>query len=217
MQDAPVSPVRHMHRRARWAAHREQRREAMVQAAVNAIRRRGTDVTMDDIAAEAGVAKPILYRVFRDKAELYRSVGTAVAETMLVPALMAEMRSDRDSRQQAAAVIDAYLRVIETDPQLYRFVVHPALDDRPVSPELVRTYKQVIAEHLARLIGSRLRAGGLDSGAAEPWAHAVVGMVHEAGDWWLEHPTMSREELTAYLTDLVWGGFSAAEAAATPR
>ena len=201
-------------RRQRWEAHRTERRQAMIEAAVRAIRRRGPSVTMDDIAAEAGVAKPILYRVFRDKAELYRLVGSAVAEQVLIPALIAEMQVPRPPQEQIAAMIDAYLRVIEADPRLYRFVVHPALDDRPVPAELVGTYKQVIAGHLARLISAELDRLGLDSGGAEPWAQALVGMVHEAGDWWLERPTISREQLTGYLAALVWGGFAALETAA---
>ena len=180
----------------------------MIEAAVRAIRRRGTAVTMDDIAAEAGVAKPILYRVFRDKADLYRAVGSRVAEELLIPALVAELERDRHPREHAAAMIDTYLRLIEAEPELYRFVVHPALDDRPVTPELVGTYKQAIAEHLTRVIGAALRQAGLDSGGAEPWAHALVGMVHEAGDWWIEHRTLSRADLAAYLTALTWGGFA---------
>ena len=126
-------------RRQRWAEHRQQRRQHMVEAAVHAIRRRGPAVTMDDIAAEAGVAKPILYRVFRDKAELYRAVGSRVAEELLIPALVAELARDRHPREHAAAMIDKYLRLIEAEPELYRFVVHPALDDRPVEPNLVGT------------------------------------------------------------------------------
>ena len=175
---------------------------------MRAIRRRGPSVTMDDIAAEAGVAKPILYRVFRDKAELYRAVGSRVAEELLIPALVAELAQDRHPRDHTAAMIDTYLRLIEAEPELYRFVVHPAFDDRPVTPELVGTYKQAIAEHLTRVIGGALRDAQLDSGGAEPWAHALVGMVHEAGDWWIEHRTMSREDLAAYLTALTWGGFA---------
>jgi len=201
-------------RRERWEAHRAERRQAMIEAAVRAIRRRGPAVTMDDMAAEAGVAKPILYRVFRDKAQLYRLVGSAVAETVLIPALMAEMQAGRPAQDQVAAMIDAYLRVIEADPQLYRFVVHPALDERPVPADLVGTYKQVIAGHLARFIEAALERLGLDRGGAEPWAEALVGMVHEAGDWWLERRTMSREQLTGYLAALVWGGFAALETAA---
>jgi len=185
-----------------------QRRRELIEAAVRAIRRHGPAVTMEDVAAEAGVAKPILYRVFRDKAELYRAVGSRVAEERLIPALTGELAKNRHPREHLAAMIDTYLGIIESEPELYRFVVHPALDDRPVAPELVGTYKQVIAEHLTRVIGGALRAGGLDSGGAEPWAHALVGMAHEAGDWWIEHRTMTREDLTMYLTALAWGGLA---------
>ena len=180
----------------------------MIEAAVRAVRRRGPAVTMDDVAAEAGVAKPILYRVFRDKSELYRAVGSHVADELLLPALVEELGREAHPREHVAAMIDLYLRLIEAEPQLYRFVVHPALDDRPVAPELVGTYKQVIAAHIARVIGSELRGAHADSGGAEPWSHALVGMVHEAGDWWIEHRTMTREDLSAYLTALAWDGFA---------
>src|SRR5207302_9951141 len=74
-------------RRRRWDDHRVQRRRELIEAAVRVIQRRGPAVTMDDIAAEAGVAKPILYGVFRDKAEPYRAVGSRVAEALRLPAL----------------------------------------------------------------------------------------------------------------------------------
>jgi len=195
-------------RRRRWDDHRVQRRRELIEAAVRVIQRRGPAVTMDDIAAEAGVAKPILYRVFRDKAELYRAVGSRVAEELLLPALTGELAMNRHPREHLEAMIDTYLGIIEAEPELYRFVVHPALDDRPVTPELVGTYKQVIAEHLTRVIGGALRDVGLDSGGAEPWAHALVGMAHEAGDWWIEHRTMTRDDLTRYLAALAWGGLA---------
>lgn len=204
-------------RRQRWEGHRARRRGDIVGAAVRAIRSRGAGVTMEEIAAEAGVAKPVLYRMFRDKAELYRTVGAAVAETMLIPALVAELSVERHPREYAAAMIDTYLRLIEAEPELYRFVVHPPLEERPAASDVVGTYKQAIAEHLARVIEGPLRDARLDPGLALPWAHALVGMVHEAGDWWIEHRTMHRAELAAHLTALVWGGVAAVYRAAAPR
>lgn len=203
-QDAP----RLTGRLKRWEGHREQRRRDLIAAAVIAIKRCGPAVTMDDIAAEAGVAKPVLYRMFRDKAELYRAVGSSVAEQQLIPALVAELSQRREPRAYVAAMIDTYLRLIESEPELYRFVVHPALDERAVEPDLVRTYKEAIAEHLARVIDSVLPGERRDTTLTQSWARALVGMVHEAGDWWIEQRTMSRATLTAQLTDLAWGGVS---------
>lgn len=192
----------------RWEGHREQRRRELIAAAVIAIRRLGRSVTMDDIAAEAGVAKPVLYRMFRDKAELYRAVGSSVAGERLIPALIAELSQRRDPRAYVEAMIDTYLRLIESEPELYRFIVHPVLDERDGQPDLVRTYKEVIADHVARVIDSVL-PGDRDSTLTQSWSRALVGMVHEAGDWWIEQPTMSRAVLAAQLTDLAWGGVSA--------
>ena len=192
----------------RWAGHREQRRRELVAAAVSAIRRLGPTVTMDDIAAEAGVAKPVLYRMFRDKAELYRAVGSSVAGEQLIPALVAELSQRRDPRAYVEAMIDTYLRLIESEPELYRFVMHPVLDERDVRPDLVRTYKEVIADHVARVIASVLPEGR-DITLTHSWSRALVGMVHEAGDWWIEERPISRAVLAAQLTDLAWGGVSA--------
>jgi AcrR family transcriptional regulator len=54
---------------------RAQRREQILDAATRAFAREGYSATnLDDIAAEAGVGRVILYRHFDSKAELYRAV-----------------------------------------------------------------------------------------------------------------------------------------------
>ena len=62
-------------RRQRWEGHREQRRALLVAAAIEAIREHGPEVGMDAIAGYAGVSKPVLYRYFADKSELWLAVG----------------------------------------------------------------------------------------------------------------------------------------------
>jgi hypothetical protein len=67
-------------------------------------------------------------------------------------------------------------------------------------------YASTVGVHASRVIGDFMRIAGQDSGAAEPWGFAVVGMVRAATDRWLETQSMSREALVGYLTDLVWPG-----------
>ncbi|GAY13264.1 transcriptional regulator, tetr family [Pseudonocardia sp. N23] len=183
----------------------------MIAAAIEAVRTHGAGVSVAEIAARAGITKPVLYRYFDDRADLQRAVGEqAVGMLMdrMIPALSAEL----EPREQVAAVVDAFLAAIEDEPQLWRFVVHNSTDstaEREAGAEIVDGARDQIARLLAVLIGERLRAAGRDSGGAEVWAHGLVGMVQSAGDWWLERRTMSRTTVTAYLTGLIWGGISA--------
>jgi hypothetical protein len=92
--------------------------------------------------------------------------------------------------------------------------VHRSLADDD-SAIAMSGFVRSVASVITRALGEALRERRLDSGAAEPWAYAIVGAVHLAGDWWLERRTMSREQLVEYLTKLVWDGmqhFAAEEA-----
>lgn len=199
-------------RRTRWDEHRTARRAELVEAAVRAVHAHGAGVGMDEIAAEAGTSKTVLYRYFDDKADLHDAVGRRVAEDV-VAAIAAALDRTLHPREHVAAVIDTYLRVLEEEPELYRFVVRRRFADSSAG-DPVSEYSGVVAAQLARAMGDRLRFAGLDSGGAEPWGHGIVGLVQSAGDWWLDRQPMSRAGLTDYLTTLIWGGFAGLYAAA---
>lgn len=185
--------------------HRAQRRAELVQAAIRAVQRYGADVGMDLIAAEAATSKTVLYRYFADKADLHQAVGRRVAEDV-VAAVEAQLAAEREPRALVAAVVDTYLRAIEAEPELYRFVVERAVS--PAAGDPLGDYSRRVAAELSRILGDRLRAVQADSGAAQPWAHGVVGLVQAAGDWWLQTRALSRESLRDYLTALIWDGFA---------
>ncbi|WP_309116792.1 TetR/AcrR family transcriptional regulator [Saccharothrix sp.] len=190
-------------RRERWKGHREARRAEFVEATIRAVARHGPDVGMDEIAAEAGVSKPVLYRHFTDKSDLYLAVGRRGTE-LLMESMVPAIAENGPIRTRIRRIVDAYLTVIEDNPNLYRFVVRKSFADRPVEQDVVQEDKELIAAALARLLGDYLRAFDMDSGGAEPWAHALVGMVQNAGDWWLERQSMTRASLSDYLTTIIW-------------
>jgi AcrR family transcriptional regulator len=199
-------------RRTRWKDHRAQRRTELIAAAVEALVRHGPDVDMEQVAAVAGVSKPVLYRYFADKAQLWTAVGEHVA-AFVVDAVAPAVSKVDAKRELVAATIEAYLGAIESQPDLYQFIVHQS--GAPGMPHIIETAARTIATDLARVIGDRLRALGLDSGGAEPWAYGMVGLVQSVGDWWIVHSRpMSRAALTDYLTTLLWGGLSGIKAAA---
>ena len=192
-------------RRRRSKEDREARREELLDAAVTAIRREGADVSMDDIAAEAGITKPILYSNFGDKAGLADALATRFTSD-LVTLFGAVWAETDDPRERVSRSIDAWVGFIESDPHIYQFLSEGSfgagrrLDDRRLVADLGTV--------VARALGEWLREQGADSGPAEPWAFGVLGMVHVSTEWWLERRTLSRKDLVNYLTSLLWTGFS---------
>ena len=194
-------------RDSRWDEHRRARREQLVDATLAAVGKHGAGVGMDEIAAEAGTSKTVVYRHFADRTELYTAVCTRVADQLL-PKLRAAMDSSTEPRQMLAAAIDTYLAFLEADPELYRFVVHqqpPGATD----PDPISNLSDLVGDQAAALMAVTCAQAGRDPAAAEPWGRGLVGMVRSAADWWLSaNRPMLRSELAAHLTDLAWAGLS---------
>ncbi|MGY2083267.1 TetR family transcriptional regulator [Blastococcus sp. SYSU DS0539] len=196
-------------RDSRWDEHRRARRAALVDAAVVAVGKHGAGVGMDEIAAEAGTSKTVVYRHFADRSDLHVAVCTRVAEQLL-PALRAAMRRSDRPRDMLGAAIEAYLAFLEADPELYRFVVHgPPGASAADADDPITGLSDLVGDQAAALLAQALGGTGRDPVAAAPWGHAVVGLVRAAADWWLRAGRpMPRRDLAAHLTELAWAGLS---------
>jgi AcrR family transcriptional regulator len=189
-------------RSTRWSEHRETRRAELVAAAVTAIDAHGPSASIAEIAASAQVSKPVLYRYFADKEDLYRAVGQWGAEQVmqaLVPALMA----DGPMRENVYRACGEYFTLLAEHPQVFQLLIEHRSSDDPIADG-----KERIAASLARLMGDTLRRLGVDAAGAEPWAHGVVGMGLAVGEWWLRRDVMSRESASDYLAAFLWNAFS---------
>lgn len=188
-------------RAARWDDHRTDRRAELVEAAVAAIDEHGPTASIAQIAASAGVSRPVLYRYFEDKDDLYRAVGWWGAN-QVVEALVPVLFSDRPLRDRVERGCAAYLRLIARHPNVFFLLVdHPRVDD-PLADG-----KELVAATLSRTLGDALGELGLDSGGAEPWAHGLVGLGLSTGEWWLRRRTMSRAAVSRHLSQFVWHAF----------
>lgn len=205
-------------RSTRWAGHRAQRRRELVEATLRAIRQYGAGVGLDDIAAVAGTSKTVFYRHFTDRSGLYAAVSESVDARILRDLTAAMGSSDGDlatvdtrPRELVSGAIDAYLQLVERDPEVYRFVVSAPLLDRRPDGDPASPVTGHIAEQMSVLLAAGLASAGRDTAAAHVWAAGLVGLVRAGADQWLAHPaSMSRADLAQHLTDLAWGGLSAA-------
>ena len=193
-------------RSARWADHRAARREELITAAIVAVRRHGAGAGMDQIAAVAKTSKPVIYRYFEDKDDLHRAISRRVVATVL-DTLVAVLAENPPPRELMHAGIDAYLGLLEENPELYRFVAQHPLVGVGDSDGATTDFSAVVAGLLAASLERHLRDLGLDPAFAHPWSESIVGFINAASLWWLDHrEAMTREQLADYLGSLLWGG-----------
>ncbi|MFB7173721.1 TetR family transcriptional regulator [Streptomyces sp. NPDC056254] len=192
----------------------ERRRRELLEAADRVVLRDGPKASMNAIAAEAGITKPILYRHFGDKAGLYQALAVRHTDALL-DSLRAALDAPAERRRRVEATLDTYLAAIEARPQVYRFLMHPAEDSHTSergfdvglhSAPLLRR----LGEELAQVISERVDLGPSGEQLARVWGHGIVGMMHAAGDWWLGERPCARADLVAGLTDLLWGRLATA-------
>lgn len=193
--------------RRRDATQRAARRSELLDAADRVITSAGPEASMRAIAAAAGITKPVLYRYFGDKGGLYRALADRYLGP-LVGAVRQALTGPVDAQGRTRATVDAYLTFIESQPQVYRFLMHRALVEQPEAHTAVSEAIRRLGDEVGRALREELDLHGPAADAATALGHGIVGMVHVAGDWWLEHRSLSRDELAAALTGLLVGGLT---------
>ena len=203
-RSAPAEVARPDGRAERWRTHREERRREFVQAAITAIRQHGPRIGLDDVCAVAGVSKPVVYRHFKDKDDLFRAVLESAAEDVFLPRLAEAFEAESaDDRAVVASAVRAYVATVREDRDLYRFAfAHNGLGD---GGDFVGGVESAVAQALVALLATRRGEPADDD---EHVAYAVVGLVQLATHRWLDRPTIPEEGLAELLTSLAWEGLA---------
>ncbi len=175
---------------------RTERRAELVDAAIEAVRTVGPDVSMVDIATAAGVSKAVLYDHFESKDALQQAVAERY-DSALLSLLDSGIEDDRTPADVLRDGVNAFVAFIERDRAVFRFI------SRGNNEMLVSA-----APVFSALIGHSLRAAGKDSGGASIFAHAALGAIFAATEHWAEHPAMTRTDFVDYLTTMLWDGLA---------
>jgi AcrR family transcriptional regulator len=194
-------------RRDRWSTHRAQRRREFVDAALRTLDAHGPELHMDAVAAEAGVTKPVLYRYFSDKAELVEALAERGSE-ILAERLLPPINAGTPSMASVRDGVSAYFAVVDEHPNLYWLLARQVtIEDGHLSGPVQRN-EEAIASALTAVFSDYLWVYGLDSGAAEPWAYGITGLVQSTAEWWLRRRSMSRAHVVDLVTRLIWAALS---------
>src|SRR4051794_18212260 len=124
------------------------KRDVLLDAADRVVQRDGSAASMNVIAAEAGITKPILYRHFGDKGGLYRALADRHSDRLLLR-LRTALATRGGLRARTRATVEAYLASVEEQPQVYRFLIErAAVEDAEVRGS-VRGFLQRFGDELA--------------------------------------------------------------------
>ena len=181
----------------------KERREQLLDIGRRLFAARGLDGTsIEEIAAQAGVSKPVVYEHFGGKEGLYAVVVDREVERFLAMATTLLEGEDTMAKFEVAAV--QLLRYIQENSDGFRILVR---DSNPTSGS--GTFASLIsdvASQVEYILGDVLKSRGYDPKLAPVYAQMLVGMVASAGQWWLDARKPKLEEMAAHLVNLAWNG-----------
>lgn len=161
--------------------------------------------SIEAIAREAGVTRPIVYRRFGSKDQIYLAClrrARAQMEAALVEAVL-QAEGLEDQLRRAA---DAYFRFLEADPARWRVLFGgDAAVSGPVAEEAMQMHlatEQRFADLFA--VGRPPR----DGQELLVFSHCVGGAAHQLAQFWLRNPGLTRERIVGWYCELVWHGLA---------
>jgi AcrR family transcriptional regulator len=183
----------------------KERREQLLEIGRRLFAERGFEGTsIEEIAAQAGVSKPVVYEHFGGKEGLYAVVVDREVERLLTMATT--LLGGDHSREKFEAAAVTLLRYIDDNADGFRILVR---DSNPGSGTgTYGTLLSDIAGQVEYILADFLSSRGHDPKLAPMYAQMVVGMVAFTGQWWLDARKPKLEEVAANLIDLVWNGLS---------
>ncbi|MBN3929029.1 TetR/AcrR family transcriptional regulator [Streptomyces verrucosisporus] len=195
-------------RRTRRRMTGEERREQLLDIGRALFAERGFEGTsVEEIAAKAGVSKPVVYEHFGGKEGLYAVVVDREMRRLLDMVTGALTGGHpRELLEQAAF---ALLDYIEQYTDGFRILVR----DSPVAQSTGNFASLIsdIATQVEDILGLEFKARGFDPKLAPLYAQALVGMVALTGQWWLNARKPDKPEVAAHLVNLAWHGLDGLE------
>ena len=196
--------------RARMRMTGPQRREQLLEVGRKLFAEKGFEGTsVEEIAAKAGVSKPVVYEHFGGKEGLYAVVVDREIRTLL-DGITSALRAETTSRGLLEAAALALLDYVEGSTDGFRILVRdsPAGQSTGSFASLISD----VASQVEHLLAAEFRSRKLDPKTAPIYAQMLVGMVALTGQWWLDSRKFKKADVAAHLVNLAWNGLSGLEA-----
>jgi AcrR family transcriptional regulator len=181
----------------------QERREQLLDVGRKLFAEKGFEVvSVEEIAAKAGVSKPVVYEHFGGKEGLYAVVVDREMNHLLDSVSEALTAGNaRALLEQAGLALFDY---IDDYPDGFRILVR----DSPVSQQTGSFASLIVdvAAQVEHLLAAEFSAHKINPRLAPMYSQMLVGMVALTGQWWLDVRKPKKEEVVAHLVNLAWNG-----------
>lgn len=145
--------------------------------------------TVDAIAKRSGVTKPVIYREFGSKSELFAAVIERNGRENAEAALNAFAAATGTPAERLTAMIDAWFARVEANPAAFRLSTREIPDDPIVHKQAAALHTMQVANDVRLL---KALAPDVPSHLHEPLGEVLNGALVTLATWWLDHPGVPR-------------------------
>jgi len=184
-----------------------QRREQLLEIARELFAQKGFEGTsVEEIAARAGVSKPVVYEHFGGKEGAYAVVVDREVRTLHDSIRAALTTPDARARELLERGALALLDYIDQCPDGFRILSRDSSIGNPVGS--FASILSDIAVHVEDLLEVEFARLGHDPRFAGLYSQALVGLVAQTGQQWLENREPDRLIVARHLINLAWNGMA---------
>ncbi|MDM4721880.1 TetR/AcrR family transcriptional regulator [Micromonospora sp. WMMA1363] len=183
------------------------REQQMLDAAVKVFSRRGYHAaSMDEIADNAGISKPMVYAYLGTKEELF--VACLHREgTRMMQAIAGAVAPDLPADQRLWRGLRAFFGFVGAHRDGWAVLYRQARGEQPFAGELAAMRARLV-EVAAGMLDHALRAEGHEVAETEleVVAYALVGATESLADWLADHSEADPEKTATRMMNVAWLG-----------
>jgi AcrR family transcriptional regulator len=187
---------------------RVEREQQMLVAAHELFAERGyAAVTMDDVAAAAGITKPLLYNYFGNKERLYLACMQPAGDA-LVATVVRAVSATANAEEALDAGLRSFFAFLAEDRAAWRVLFDETLPRGGEVARRVAEYRERITQLVADALLEQLPRSRRARARTEVWAIsvAVLGAAEALGRWWLRSAATSADEAAQMLIETLAPG-----------
>ncbi len=180
-----------------------QRRAQLIEVGRSVFAQNGYEATsVEELARAAGVSKPIIYEHFGGKEGLFAVIVDREMDFLVQR--VAELISTGTPRQRFEAAVLVFLGYIAERPDGFAVLTR----DAPASARGSGMHSVIadLADRIRDIFEREFSLLGWDPSVSPIYAHALIGMVTTTGQWWVENPELSMDEVGRHIAALGWMG-----------